>query len=69
MAVKPAPRDSVGAVLDTAVTNLITASNAAANKAHAAALAAALDQAQRELVNHYMMIGRITAATILSTLA
>lgn len=70
MAVKPFPKDNVGAELDTKVTNLTSTANAIhpASAGAKAAAAAALDQAQRELVNHYMTNGRLSAATILSTL-
>lgn len=69
MTVKPTARDAAGVDLDTKVTALSTAATAAAGKAQAAALNAALDQAQRELVYHYLDTGRITAASILSSLS
>lgn len=68
MAVKPSPKDSDGTLLDTKVTSLSASATAAAGKAHAPALSAALDQTQRELVYHYLNIGRLQASTILSTL-
>jgi uncharacterized membrane protein len=69
MTVTANPRDSEGARLATIVTNLTATLASAGGKAHAPAIAAALDQAQRELVLHYLMVGRITAATVLSTLS
>lgn len=68
MTVGPSAKDSDGAALSTKVTNLSTAVTAAAGKAHAASLSAALDQTQRELVYHYLNVGRLTAANILSTM-
>lgn len=68
MTVKPSAKDTAGADLDTKVTTISTASTAAAGKAHAASLNASLDQAQRELVYHYLNIGRLSAANILSTM-
>lgn len=69
MTVKASAKDTDGALLDSRVATLQTAANAASGKAHSAALLAALDQAQRELVHHYLDVGRITAANILSTLS
>lgn len=68
MTVTPSAKDSDGAALNTKVTSLSTAVTAAAGKAQAPSLSAALDQAQRELVYHYLDTGRILASTILSTL-
>ena len=71
MAVTAHPKDVQGKVLDTKVANL-TAALAAINPASAgvaAKLASDLDQAQRETVSHYMAKGRITAASVLSTLS
>ena len=68
MAVKPFPKDSDGAVLDTKVTALSTQSTALSNGPAKFAAQAALDQAQRELVYHYLDTGRLTAANILSTM-
>lgn len=68
MTVSPSPKDTSGTLLNTNVALLSTAVTAAAGKAHASSLSAALDQAQRELVYHYLDIGRLQAATILSTM-
>lgn len=68
MTVSASPKDSSGAFLTTAVASLTTAVAAAAGKPHAASLSAALDQANRELVYHYLDVGRLNAATILSTM-
>jgi hypothetical protein len=66
MAVTPRPNDAAGAVLATNVTTM--AATPVKSTAQAAAVAAALDQAQRELVYHYLDVGRLTAANILSTM-
>lgn len=68
MAVVASPKDADGARLATNVTALSTLATAATGKAHAASLSASLDQAQRELVQHYLNVGRLTAANILSTM-
>ena len=69
MTVTANPRDSEGARLAAAVTTLSAQVTATTSTQHKASLAAALDQAQRELVLHYMMVGRLTAANILSTMS
>lgn len=68
MTVGPSAKDSDGAALSTKVTFLSTATTTAAGKAHAPSLSAALDQAQRELVYHYLNVGRLQASSILSTM-
>lgn len=68
MTVSASPKDSDGAALSTKVTALSTTVTAASGKAQAASLSAALDQTQRELVYHYLDVGRLTAANILSTM-
>lgn len=68
MTVSASPKDSDGAALNVKVTGLSTAVTAAAGKPQAASLSAALDQTQRELVYHYLDVGRLTAANILSTM-
>ncbi len=68
MTVSASSKDTDGAFLQTKIAALSTAATAAAGKAHQAALAAALDQAQREAVIHFMDHGRLTAANILSTM-
>ncbi|HEV2178340.1 MAG TPA: hypothetical protein VGU20_31085 [Stellaceae bacterium] len=68
MTVTANPRDNDGRQLASHVSSLQTAVNAASGKAHYPALSAQLDQAQRELVAHYLDVGRLTAANILSTM-
>lgn len=68
MTVTPSTKDADGSTLNTKVTALQTTATAAAGKPQAAAISAALDQAQRELVYHYLDTGRLTAANILSTM-
>lgn len=68
MTVKPSAKDTDGAGLDTKVTSLSATATASAGKPQAASISAALDQAQRELVYHYLNIGRLSAANILSTM-
>ena len=70
MTVTAYPKDVAGAVLQTKVANAQTAFNSIspASASAKAAAATALDQAQREAVEHYLATGRITAASILSTL-
>jgi len=68
MAVTATPRDSAGATLDTKIANITAAKAATTSTALKEHLAVQLDLAQREAVVHYMEHGRITAATILSTL-
>ena len=69
MTVTANPRDSEGVRLAAAVATLQTAKNLAVGKPHGPSLEAALDQAQRELVLHYVMVGRLNAASILSTMS
>lgn len=69
MTVTASPRDSEGARLAASITTLTTQVNNTTSTAHKASLAAALDQAQRELVLHYVMVGRLIAANILSTMS
>jgi len=70
MTVSALPKDLDGARLTTAVTNATTTLNGISSASTSAkiAAAAALDQAQRELVLHYLETGRLTAANILSTM-
>jgi cellobiose-specific phosphotransferase system component IIA len=70
MTVSAYPRDHDGAALSTSVTARTTAYNAipAASASAKATAAQALDQAQRELVNHYLGTGRLLASSILSTM-
>jgi hypothetical protein len=69
MTVVANPKDADGAALQTKITALTAQVNALGNHPAKFAAQAALDQLQRELVNHFLMVGRITAATILSTLS
>lgn len=69
MTVTPFPRDNDGRLLNANIALLQTAVNAASGKAHFTALSLQLDQAQRELVHHYLEVGRLSAASILSTMA
>lgn len=64
MAVTAAAGDADGKAIDTRITALTA--NVAAGVQGAAAL---LAQTQFEAVQHYLAHGRITAATILSTLS
>ena len=68
MTVSASPKDSAGAALSASVTALSTALTAAVGKPQYASMSAALDQAQRELVYHYLDVGRLIAANILSTM-
>jgi hypothetical protein len=70
MTVTAYPKDIDGSNLSAAVTTLTTqlAAIASTSNATKAALTAKLDQAQRELVYHYLDTGRLTAANILSTM-
>lgn len=69
MAVTPNPKDNDGRLLQANVNALQIATNAASGKSHFAALSAQLDQAQRELVSHFLNVGRLQAASILSTMS
>lgn len=71
MAVTPPSKDSSGQALQATVTALTTQISNTPTSAVAllANLNIALNQAQVALVMHYLEIGRITAATILSTLS
>jgi len=69
MAVSPDTGNPASVALNTKVTAVQTAlTAAAAGSASASALTKALAQAQTELVLHYMAIGRLSSATMLSTL-
>ena len=70
MAVTANPKDTSGQALDAKIVNLTAAVAAiSASSPSKPAVVAALDQAQRDAVIHYMDHGRITAANILSTLS
>lgn len=70
MAVTAYPKDVVGANLATKVTQLTTTVNSigASSVSTKAAAQAALRQAQVELVDHYMAVGRLDPASILNTM-
>lgn len=68
MTVTASPRDTDGAALSVKVTGLSTQVTALANGSAKVAASALLDQTQRELVYHYLDTGRLTAASILSTM-
>lgn len=68
MAVSASSKDSDGRNLQANIAALQTAVNASVGKAHNASLSAQLDQLQRESVYHFMNVGRLTAANILSTM-
>lgn len=68
MTVSASAKDSDGRQLQSNISALQTAVNASAGKSHNAALQAQLDQLQRELVYHFLNVGRLQAATILSTM-
>lgn len=68
MAVKPHPKDVRGQKMDADVTALVTQVALISSTASSGPVAAALDQAQRELVMHYLSIGRLLASSILSTM-
>ena len=67
MSVNPHPKDSPGTQKQSEITSL--QANVVTSPLAKARLDAQTDQAQKELVNHYMNIGRLSAATILSTLS
>jgi len=72
MTVTANPTDKRGKELDTLITNATTTAsliNASLSPGARATADAALDAAQRSAVTHYMNKGRISAATILSTLS
>lgn len=69
MAVSPRPGDNDGYLLQSNIVSLTTQIAATKSTAHNASMVARLDQLQRELVLHYLDVGRISAATVLSTLS
>lgn len=68
MTVSASAKDTDGRLLQANITALQAAVNAAVGKAHYPALSAQLDQLQRECVAHFLDVGRLTAANILSTM-
>lgn len=70
MAVTASLRDRDGQIIDAKIVSLTAAIAAMPTGAHGRyALAAQVEQAQVDAVNHYIRLGRISAATILSTLS
>ena len=69
MTVVAYPKDADGAALQTKITQLTTQVNALGNHPAKFAAQALLDQNQRELVHHFLMVGRLNAASILSTMS
>lgn len=70
MAVTASLKDRDGAQLDAKITALTAAIAALPAGTHGRyALAAQVEQAQVDAVNHYIRVGRISAATVLSTLS
>jgi len=67
MSVTPHPKDAAGTAKQAEVTAL--QANPTTSTLAKARVDQALDTAQKELVTHYMNIGRLSAATILSTLS
>lgn len=68
MTISASSKDSDGRQLQSAIAALQIRVNAAAGKSQAPALNAQLDQFQRELVAHFLDVGRLNAANILSTM-
>lgn len=66
MTVTAIPRDTHGTLLQSKITEL--GNSIVSSSLTKAAVAAQLDQQQRELVNHFMSNGRLLASTILSTM-
>lgn len=70
MAVTAAAQDTAGKILDGNITSMNSAITAAtAGSVQAQMLADKLRNAQLEAVLHYLQVGRIQPATILSTLS
>lgn len=68
MTVSAHPRDAAGASVQAAITALTTKLTITSSAGAVNQMNVKLDQLQRELVAHYMNVGRITAAGILSTM-
>jgi hypothetical protein len=69
MTVLATSKDPDGLLLQTQITALNTQINNTASTLTKESLRVKLDQLQREAVYHFLDVGRITAATILSTLS
>lgn len=69
MAVTARSTDVDGKLLQANITSLTAQIAVTSSALHKAAMNAQLDQLQREAVYHFLDVGRITAATVLSTLS
>ena len=69
MTVVAHPGDNDGVLLQADINSTTAQLNSTSNTLVKEAIRLKLDQLQRELVYHYLDVGRITAATILSTLS
>lgn len=69
MTVTARSSDTDGKLLQANITSLTSQIAVTSSPLHKNAMNVQLDQLQRELVYHYLDVGRITAATILSTLS
>ena len=69
MTVLATSKDPDGLLLQTQITALNTQINNIASTLTKESLRIKLDQLQREAVYHFLDTGRITAATVLSTLS
>lgn len=69
MTVLATSKDPDGLLLQTQITALNTQINNTASTLTKESLRIKLDQMQREAVYHFLDVGRITAATVLSTLS
>jgi hypothetical protein len=66
----PGPgQDAAGYALDAQITAVAALISANTSPLHLASYVARLDDLQRQAVLHYLATGRISAATILSTLS
>lgn len=68
MTVSAHPRDAAGASVQAAITSLTSKLTITSGTMQVYQMNVKLDQLQRELVNHYMNVGRLNAASILSTM-
>jgi hypothetical protein len=69
MTVVAYPKDPDAVLLQANINAITTQLNNTSSTLVKETIRLKLDQLQRELVYHYMDVGRITAATILSTLS
>jgi hypothetical protein len=69
MTVLATSKDPDGILLQTQITAITTQLNLTTSTNVKETIRLKLDQAQREAVYHFLDVGRITAATILSTLS